>query len=462
MTIAEYGRFISKLKPGDVVRFYVDKGIVKEKQYGRPSLWESVGRLQAIGLDITVDQSFIDRLSAAFTTPMPVYDFFEGRPEFGIVKENFSINFNTNMLFFRKYEPEKETEKIEKRPAYVFDETNKASIIKEMISKVDKKRLVQLLSNVGSYESAKIATKSVVDMYIEKWAEAKWKFYVLFEQRLSVNQEIEVDATDWIVNAKTMELSYKYPQYAEVLRNISPSDYISNVFNSINLQSIKCYPFFARGMRVSDFIHTLFGDEAIDSFLSSITKKKKIETTVYLSIDPYDYLTHWNSKTIQAENRDFRATGVSFMLDPSTMIAYCASDVEFAFDMKFKFSGNSKIWSQIINVDLKNFAAIFSTQYPTQNAHAASEARYVYEDLVDKFIGNKHAWSRSSSINGRLDVHEEFLRFAAKTGEEVKSIFLKTFEDPTMNVEIGCAVLYDVYDGTHISKTSNRRLKKEG
>lgn len=322
-------------------------------------------------------------------------------------------------------------------------------ILSEMIGLVDKKKMQIAMSGAVSFLSKKKTEVSmdIVNEYIKRWADAKYEFYLNFDRKLTISEEIEFDMSESEMIAKINDLCKQYPQYALLLKSIRTTDYISNKFTNFNTSGkdeeekfvIDMYKqlYFTKDKKISTALCELIKDkghkvsrtlgdgsvvEALHTFdieLSKILQTKKLKGKIAISIDPLDYLMMSTNKhnwiscmalapTCQGHNN----TVLSKMLDESAVVAYKCSDEIYEYDIKgFKWEHISMQARYLIYND--KMTSGFSIDYGQggQNKTEALQLEFVklYKKQLVKHFDVKDAWTNISSQypSDRLSYHEE-------------------------------------------------------
>ena len=325
---------------------------------------------------------------------------------------------------------DKEEEK-EEPPIYSIRETRKdPQIIEEMIKKVDKKRLKTLLNISASLgeDMRYIVDNSMVDKYLNLWANAKYEFYLLFGRNLTMEQNIEFEISEKEMRILKEDLCREFPKYGVYVSNMPTEYFISNEMSSSYLSSDFYYGkqfFSGRGMKLSKFYSQFLQDSNFDIALSKVMQNKKVEGTIFLSIDPYDYLTSsinqhdWKS-CHRITNGEWGTGSVSYLLDDTTIVSYRAKkDAVYEYNYwGFKFKGNSKLHRQLVYFDKDSCSIIFGRQYPNDNAEISKAVRYLLEDAVATYLNVENEWKVfNNKYSGEFvdicelhysDVHNDF------------------------------------------------------
>ena len=348
----------------------------------------------------------------------------------------------------------KDEEEEVKPPIHSIRETRKdPQIIEEMIKKVDKKRLKTLLNISASLgeDMRYIVDNSMVDKYLDLWANAKYEFYLLFGRNLTMEQKIEFEITEKEMKMLKEDLCREFPKYGIYVSNMPSKYFITNEISSPYLNSEFNYGlsfFSGAGMKLSKFYSQFLQDPSFDIAVSKVMQNKKVEGTVFLSIDPYDYLTssinqHGWKSCHRITNGEWGTGSVSYLLDDATIVSYRAKK-EAVYDYNFwgfKFKGNSKLHRQLVYFDKDSCNIIFGRQYPNDNVEISKAIRYLLEDSVANYLGVENEWKVfNNKYDGEFtdvcelhysDVHNDF---------DYKFAKLKDSRDGVADWKVGCEV----------------------
>lgn len=321
-------------------------------------------------------------------------------------EEDLYWYFSLPMLTFAqpKKKEEKEEEKKEEPPIYSIEASLKdPKIIEEMIKKVDKKRLKNLLSISASLgeEARLFVSNEVVEEYLQRWAYAKYEFYLLFNRELSISKDIDLEVTIEEMKVLKRDLANEFPKYGTYVYNMPTQYFITNEMNDLYDSCFRFAQQFysGKGMKLSKFFSQFLQDPQFDIELSKVMQNKRVLGTVFLSIDPYDYLTsslnqHGWKSCHRITSGEYGTGSLSYMLDETTIVSYRAKkDKEFNYNYwGIKFKGNSKLHRQLVYFDKKSCSIIFGRQYPNDNEQLSKEIRFLLEERVSEYLGVENQW----------------------------------------------------------------------
>lgn len=291
----------------------------------------------------------------------------------------------------------------------------KEEIMEEMINKVDLDRIMNIVNAHIGYQQKRLekqhkqrVSKDKIRIWLKKWAELKYPFYVLFGRQFFIKKHIKYIKDNIAFKTQINDLCNKYPKYVLVLKSFPLNDFIDNSMTQI-YGDLEQYVTWKKGMKLSKFLSQLLEDEKFDIDLSKVLQDKYIEQNLYISIDPYDFLTSAINKSgwrscHNFENGEHASGSASYMFDESTLIAYMCSDKEYEYDINNnKFKGNSKNWRQHIYVDTVDNRCIFSRQYPQDyfNNEVADATRGMLEEKISEFCDIDNIWLKSSNKENR-------------------------------------------------------------
>ena len=310
--------------------------------------------------------------------------------------EGWDFVFSVGMLKrTNKGNPKKKEEHKETKQYDLRLKEKDQSIIDEMISKVDRNR-IRTLFQIGTRMTGKITvSEKELDSYLQKWAEAKYEFYILFGRNLKIENHIQENMNVNLFYSMYEELKINFPKYAFALNYISYVDaYENKLTYESNIDSIQkyCGHIFNMNMKVTKFLSKLYEDDNFDIAISKLFQNKKIDTIVAISIDPYDYLTMsitnytWRS-CFDISSGCFSNAAFSALVDESSMVCYTHNGNDFNFTRRGKkFTGNNKKDRWLLYVNKSNCSYLFGGNMgsPSQSAINWSDSK-VADLIKEKF-----------------------------------------------------------------------------
>ena len=312
----------------------------------------------------------------------------ENHMDWGFSIAMFNIGFGENKII--------QEVKEEKKSFSIIEENKKQEIIDYMISLIDRPRFETMIKiGMRTDRRFKIAD-GVVDDYLKRWAEAKYEFFLLFDNKLFIEKDFEEDLSYNDMNILRTQLMEKYPKYAPIIYDFSPHDFISNEctgYSSIDKYRIYCKKYFTSGMKLTKFFSSFFNDLDFDIELSQMLQNKKVRVKTRVSIDPYDFFTmsinkHGWDSCYNINDGCYSNGAYSALLDDVSMIAYSTNDQEYNYNIKgFDFKGNSKKSRWLISFDKNTSSIIYSRGQGSPSKKMYDLSIDMLKDLVIKKIG---------------------------------------------------------------------------
>lgn len=352
----------------------------------------------------------------------------------------FAINQFNSGVFLEKYgEMTDEGSKDKRLEGRVFTSietmantvagANKKDIIEEMLDKAPIKEVVLYLNqcaNTGNVRGARqtrkplFVTKEQARDWLRLWAEKKWQYYVMFGRKFSITRDINIalrpDKDEILIRAMMSDFKRKFIKYAPILDMFDTREFLNNKIGSHS--ELNKYKPIQSGMKLSKYLSDFFDDKEFDIELSKFIQNKEVNSTVHISINPMDYMTasvtkhDWRS-CHALHDGEYGLGCLSYMFDEGSLIAFMASDREYAYDLDCNgkpFMWNSKSWRQMIYGSKKDNMFIFSREYPQkyQNEAITSEIRNLLERNVAEFCDIPHVWVKKNNgaKNSRGTVYE--------------------------------------------------------
>lgn len=284
-----------------------------------------------------------------------------------------TVNDINICLFMLQYADASCEKPMESDKVYSIKQIKKhQSVMEEMKSKVDRKRLQKLLSvSASAYGEKNFVSSDKLEEYLDLWAYAKYEYYLLFGNQLSIEASVEQPMTKKEMISLLVDLKVKYPKYGPWIDMFDASDYVSNSIGYVSSSVFKYASYCSTGMKLSGFFSKLLNDKDFDLDLSKVLQNKFVKGFVTISIDPYDYLTSsinqhdWRS-CHRITDGEWGTGSLSYLLDHATLVAYKHSGKQYDYDLfGFKFSGNSKSFRQCIYFDKSSCNMLFGRTYPS-------------------------------------------------------------------------------------------------
>ena len=369
---------------------------------------------KVLGKKFTINQAMLDRINGCTYESSSIYFPVIERSRVDIPLKMFIID-DERIDNFPKEEENKDILKYN-----IKIEDKDPEIIKEMISKVDKENLKKMMSLPRrNYErDVPPISDEVVDKYLQLWAKNKYEYYLMFNKNLFVKKDIDLVASESELAKKVDDLLYDYDVYNIMLRNFTIEDFINNVCPKNKMLS-NLTDHYVEGMKLSKFLSSYFDDVKFDIDYSKILQNKRVKTSMFISIDPCDFVTvsinnhNWKS-CHNALDGLYKTAGFSLMLDEASLVGFIGKDTKVEYDyMKHeKFMWNSKQARLMINVDKNTGAMSFNKPYPNMSNETGSEFRYLMEEIMSKYLGIENEWYCSShdsmSLQGSIDANGGF------------------------------------------------------
>lgn len=338
------------------------------------------------------------------------------------------IEIYPDQLAFYDKIPGVKKEKAEVKTHSICEKKTNSDIINEMISMVDRPRLANLLAIANHMKDV---DDKIIDLYLQKWAVAKYSWFILFDHQLVVRKPIEFKCDESEMSSMLDDLYRRFPSYvanlSEIRSNGGVEAFIENKMPAIDLYARYAPKIYKPGMKVSKFLSSLYKvdeeendlQKRFDIELSKVMQNRIISGYVCVSIDPYDLLTtsvnqhSWT--TCQKLWGNMAGANLSWLTDPNTLIAYRENGREYEYKGfigsgvgrresqsfgKYHFVGNSKSWRQMVHADPNTCAFLFSREYPSSmNIREATDAvRGLIEEVVSGKIG-VYEWDNYGDVH---------------------------------------------------------------
>lgn len=323
-----------------------------------------------------------------------------------------------------------------------MEDNEKQKLKQEMLKKVDKRKIKKLLGMCYNIQDNQI---NGLDTLLELWAEKKCELYKLLGNNLKIERELELDLKD--INIDDEEIkgfrNNSWNEFQNELKQISPVIFkaFDNEFYRgeivytlpyINYTSLRhtyaVREIFGGETKIafSTIMHNFFKSEEVDIAVSKLLQKctDKIKGKLYVSIDPFDYITmsvnksNWNSCHSLHENPEYDGTdfgcysaGVfSYMTDDVSLIAYKTDGEQYKYSFNNRsFFAESKNWRQMIFMSKDRKYFIASRQYPYATELISKFIREMIEERINLNEATEIKWSVSRRCEDNKQFIENYL-----------------------------------------------------
>jgi len=341
--------------------------------------------------------------------------------------DEYSVTESTRIImlkFLNEYKDslnkEEEGDKLATTKYSIVNEKNE-EIIKEMISKVDLKRFKKLLAIAGSNSyNKKMPNKDVVNEYLKDWAVAKYDFYVMMGNNLSVTEEVEVDINEPLMANMISSLCMKHPRYATLMMNFQTDEVLRDSIRYTDRHVIRLIAsnLYVKSNKVSDIIRHIVKNKDFIKDFDDIMKSKVVKSNVTISIDPYDY--------IMCRDGDldgfihgidgYVSSGIGRMLDECTLVGFaCGNEITTQKKYGFAVDGAFKSWVQFIHLDKNTCCTIFSKQFTSKNESISKCVRQMLEKIMSDKLGIINKWRITrNSYGGKINYATTIYRDAVR------------------------------------------------
>lgn len=327
-------------------------------------------------------------------------------------------------------------------------------LMKEMIKKVDKKKIRKIMAmSLMEKDSEFIG----IDLMLEEWARQKLRFYKLMGRNIKLKQEInfnkeDIEKSKMTNDEKIMSTNItdifkctdsKFPFFQPITNEMFIYSRLEETLPMISREALSSHTYRDlfdakyrnQSISFSKFIHDTFQSPKLDEVISKYIEENfesRVHGFVYLSIDPIDYLTMsmnlegWNScqslhmrmNIDEVEIGSYGSATISYICDNSTMIAYRTDGEEkrMAFNNRSVMI-ESKKWRQLIYMN-QDFSGFFnSRQYPYPSELLCKTIRNMIEKLIDKTNDVKeHTYTGGTLENSNAWQVDYLRRFNNLTG----------------------------------------------
>lgn len=206
---------------------------------------------------------------------------------------------------------------------------------------------------------------------IDQWVRAKQQFNYLFGESLRIRSEEPIS-----IPLTAEQKADKFHHFLAFLNENCVLDDNFKAFLEANEEGffsnrvVKSFREVKKGAKLLGSFKHFIESQSVRRWVQDVASKyiqeDKIYGYLYISIHPIDFLTlsdnaaNWNSCCYLAG--DYRASGLSYMLDSSTFIVYLADDKDVDIS-SLPFKWNNKKWRMLVHSDFKN-CIYYNRQYP--------------------------------------------------------------------------------------------------
>ena len=294
--------------------------------------------------------------------------------------------------------------------------------------------------------------------YLVNWAKAKFKFYKIFGNKLSIEQEVEHIPTDYDAKNLKNTLLSNMPIYAPIIQSLSDRIIKENKMRPgeypYEFESIKDID----KMTFTKFM-SLYNNPNLDNEISKIYQANG-KTVLTVSINPIDYLTVSINKTGWKSCHNFfdggwGTAGLSLMFDKTSLVGFSSVGMVDYTDRYRSFTWNNKMWREMIYVSEENSAMVFSRQYPFDDERFSGVLRQLMEKKYSTYFNAHNTWFSTTNSNKYIDVigKTDLLYNDVKNGFNFKAIINK--QDANKK-QVRCEI------GSQLKHLSNKRRNVNG
>ena len=302
-----------------------------------------------------------------------------------------------------------------------MEEKTDEMLKKEMIKKVDKRKIKKLIAMCFKLKDCEILG---LDQLLEEWANKKVNLYKLLGNELKIERNIDIskdkvkeiaeegntDESSLLNNDREFvtlfsEIETLSPILKDTFSRYFAWDRLKEQMPNVNSKCLYCdssiyFNSSTEKMSFSTLMHKVFRSSDIDKIVSRYLQKVdgNIRGKIYVSIDPFDYITmsmnksNWTS--CHSLHSDIKANGVDcgcfsagvfgYMCDNVSLVAYKTDGEEY----KYEFNGRSimaesKNWRQMVFIHPEKCYFIVSRQYPFKSEIITKIVREMVEERIE-------------------------------------------------------------------------------
>jgi hypothetical protein len=342
-----------------------------------------------------------------------------------------------------------------------IDNSLKSSAIEKMIKLARRDySTIYSLTRISAHMNIE---KDVVDSLLNKWAESKWKIFILFGEKLMIDNEVEIELEEQTL-AEILEKLGEFNPCAEyALSDLRFSEILNNRYECSS-------SFFGgdsklNGQKVSGLVADYFSPKTADFLAVNLFDRRKFTAHMVISIHPADYLTmsvnHSGWESCHKVGEGCYSNGIiDLMVDDTTIVSYRHGGESYRYNMSgVSFHWNSKNWRELFYLDVEKLSFIGSRQYPGTNDGLSKIIRGMLEELMsNKFGLTEDLWKvRRNAHNGYVARGRNY--HDVEEGYDHALVYYGTLNSPSFEVgrNIGCIVCGEDWGSDESSTCNNCR-----
>lgn len=234
-----------------------------------------------------------------------------------------------------------------------YTEAQKEEVIDEMISKVNHEA-VKKCAYLNVHKGVKYdeLNQELVEKYIREWAEAKWKFYVMFGHKFCVSKSVQYQADERKTYENFRDIAEGFPKYAIQLKSFAALDVANNMLLHPPLW---CEQFCNNvyNKKLTKAISQIFNDPVLDMAISKVYQNTLVETDVFISCHIMEYLTtslnkhKWGS-CYNITNGCYSVGPWVLMRDDCTLVGFTKGDKDVTYNNGANFHPKTESAVEIV------------------------------------------------------------------------------------------------------------------
>lgn len=303
----------------------------------------------------------------------------------------------------------------------IIDGTPTNEEINEMISKVNLDNFIKMIQariirdykegDLSDLPDFKLLNKRWAKKYLKDWAISKYRFYKLFNNNLTIENEVDTDPADDDIADKLEDLKNKFPLYEPIISKFSGNAIKKNLITKTTCGSDSLRDIIDKeGMTFTKFM-ALYNNKDLDMEISKIYQDKG-KTKIVASIDPLDFLTvsintaGWKS-CHNFYDGCYRNACLSYMFDETSLVGYATKGTTNirCYDRKLELV--NKRWREMIYVSKINSTVVFSREYPHNSIVYSKALRAMIENQISKELNVNDTWLLTTNSNKYADVEQD-------------------------------------------------------